>query len=282
MGGDTRRALVTGANGFIGQQVMAALQQQMPAVQPFVSDVREMAAYDEPVDVVIHLAAIVRHDQFTAAPQHGYDVNVIGTQSVLAYCRRVGARCVLASTSAVYRAATTPLEESAALAPQSPYAMSKWLAERLCGLAAQRAGVPAIVLRVFNVYGPGQHPEFLIPHVTSSLVEGRPIMLRMPHALRDFVYLDDVADAFCRAACLVHHGFRVFNVGSGVGTSVADMVRTAEKVFGARGSIDTSPQHADELAAAVADTTRARRELGWAARHDLVAGLQAMKAAMAR
>src|SRR5215470_12786524 len=143
MGGDTQRALVTGANGFIGRQVMAILRMRLPAVRAFAGDVREMATHDERADVVVHLAAFVRHDQFAEAPRYGYDVNVLGTQSVLEYCRRVGARCVLASTSAVYgTAASAALLESAPPEPLSAYAISKWLAERLCERYAQ-GGVPA-------------------------------------------------------------------------------------------------------------------------------------------
>ena len=283
MGENTLRVLVTGAGGFIGRRVMATLQPRLRSVDAFAGDVRDLATYDGRADVVLHLAALVRHDQFAAAPARGYDVNVVGTQGVLNYCRRVGARCVLASTSGIYRATTvaTPVPESAAVEPLSPYAMSKWLAERLCEQQAKDAGVASVALRVFNVYGPGQHGAFLIPHVVHSLMEGRPIVLRMPEAIRDFVYVDDVAEAFYRAALLqARHGFCVFNVGSGCATRVRDMVEVAEHLFGPATRIETSRQHPGEPDAVVADTTQARRELGWAPQYDLVAGLQAMKAAM--
>lgn len=278
------RVLVTGARGFIGRRVMGMLQSRGQTVDALAGDVRDLGAFAGRADVVVHLAALVRHDQFAAAPGRGYDVNVIGTQSVLNYCQRVGARCVLASTSAVYRgtSAAAVIAESSAVEPVSPYAISKWLAERLCEQQATDAGVPSIALRVFNVYGPGQHEEFVIPYVVHRLATGQPLVLRMPEAVRDFVYVDDVADAFCRAALHAHSGFRVFNVGSGSALRVLDMVRVAERVIGPAVHIETTRHHGGELTAAVADTARVRQELGWSPHHDLAAGLQAMKAAMAR
>lgn len=232
MGAGALRVLLTGSSGFIGVRVATALRSRSvrPAVLP--GDVREMSACREPTDVVVHLAGVTRSEQFRKAPAHGYDVNVVGTQAVLNYCRRVRARLVFASTSGVYGRASAGarLTESSPVEPLSPYAMSKRLAERLCEQAAVDGDVPSTVLRLFNVYGPGQHESFLVPHVIQCLQEGRPVALRMPSALRDFVYVDDVAEALCAAAELVHDGFRIFNIGAGHATTVLDMVRAAERV----------------------------------------------------
>jgi len=276
------RTLVTGASGFIGRRVLASLQDRFENVAAFASDLDDLTRREQPADVVLHLAAVVRREQFAASPQRGYDVNVIGTQSVLNYCRRVGARCVVASTSAVYRPSATPLGENDPTEPASPYAMSKWLAERLCERHATDAGVPVTALRLFNVYGPGQHEDFLIPYVVRTLTAKQPLGLRMPQAVRDFVYVDDVVAAFERAAVRAHSGFHVFNIGSGCATAVHEMVRVAERVFGPASHIETSGGHERELQSVVADIAKARRELDWSPRYDLAAGLQAMKAATAR
>jgi nucleoside-diphosphate-sugar epimerase len=272
-------AIVSGASGFIGRYLAARLCGEGWTVREWRQDVREIGGCAEGAEVVFHLAAVTRHDGFSATVHEAYDVNVTGTQAVLSYCRRVGARCVLASTSAVYGPSDgpQPIGESAPVEPRSPYGISKWLAERACHRYASDDGVQATVLRFFNVYGAGQHPSFLVSYVVDSLTRGARVTLRMPRAVRDFLYVDDAVDALLAASRPRSELFRVFNVGSGQGVTVTDLVGAAENVFGRAAGIDTAEPHSGEAAAAVADVSLARQELGWTPGHDLEAGLAAMK-----
>lgn len=277
-----RSILVTGSQGFIGRHLMVRLRADGYEVMEWQEDVRGIIKCDVAVDVVVHLAAVTRHDSFITAPDQGYDVNVTGTLGVLNYCKKVGAACVLASTSAVYRPSQSYclLSEESAAEPVLPYSTSKWLAENLCRQQSQDLGVPSVVLRLFNVYGPGQHPSFLVPYIVDCLRQGRRISLRMPEALRDFIYVDDVVDALVRASSFSAACFRVFNIGSGQATRVIDLVHLAEEIYGEAVGIDVVGPHTGERSAVVADITRASQELGWRPQHDVRAGLVAMMAAL--
>jgi nucleoside-diphosphate-sugar epimerase len=274
-----RSSIVTGSTGFIGSRLSARLRLDGWDTRAWETDVREIARHEEAVDVVFHLAAVLRHDRFDTDPHEAYDVNVTGTQAVLNYCQAVGATCVLTSTSGIYRSGrgASFIQEDAPIGPSLPYAISKWLAESLCQRQAEDRGVPSVALRLFNVYGPGQHASFLVPHVLDCLMEERTLRLRMPEALRDFVYVDDVVDGLVKASAYEQPGFAPFNIGSGEATRVIDFVHLAEEVWGKTATIDIGKPHAGELPSMAADVTRARQELGWTPRHDLRAGLMAMK-----
>lgn len=278
--GPTLRVLITGSKGFIGQHLKAFLRGKVQKIILWEHDVGELTRYKEPAEVVIHLAGASRFEQFIEAPYRCYEVNVVGTLAVLNYCKRVGARCVLASTSGVYvsRKDGAPVSEGSPVGPSLPYGISKLLAENLCREHAENFGVSSIVLRLFNVYGPGQHKSFLVAQIIDALVHRQPIVLRMPEALRDFVYVHDVVEAFLRAACSGYGGFKVFNIGSGIAIGVRDMVSIAERVFGPAVSIESGISRPGELSAAIADITTARKELGWIPKYDLESGMRAIKA----
>jgi nucleoside-diphosphate-sugar epimerase len=270
-------ALLIGSTGFIGRLLLARLQAEGWTVIPWRADVRRVAECREEVEVVFHLAALTKHQDFSQRPHECYDVNIGGTLAVLNYCQRVGARCVFTSTSGVYDAVgvTGLLTETAHLEPTLPYGISKWVAENLCRQQAHL--VPSVILRLFNVYGPGQHPDFFVPYVLDCLQEGRPLALRMPQARRDFVYVADVVEALVQAAHLAGTGSEVFNIGSGQATRVLDFVRLAEQIWGrAAVGLETVGANAGEVPAAIADIERARDRLGWMPRYDVQAGLAAM------
>ncbi len=275
----TLRVVITGSRGFIGRHLTQHLRSKVQDLVEWNGDVRGLAKYEKSADVVFHLAGVSRHEQFLNAPHQSYEVNVIGTQVVLNYCRKVGARCILASTSGVYRSSGSrePVSENAPISPILPYGISKWLAECLCK-QAEDSGVPSVVLRLFNLYGPGQHKSFLVAHVIDCLMGKQPLVLRMPDAFRDFIYVADVVEVLFKAALLGNAGFKVFNIGGGQAVRVRDMVSIAERIFGPAVSIEHGSSHAGELAASIADISKARRELGWVPQYNLEHGLMAIKA----
>ena len=169
------------------------------------------------MDTVYHLAAVTDRQMFVENACEAYDVNVCGTLAVLHYCRKVGATCVMTSTSGVYNGSSESenLSESDEINPSNPYSLSKWLAEEVCKYESENMGVRTIILRLFNVFGYGQDSSFLIPYIVNCLIAGEKMNLRMPEATRDFVYIDDVVEALLKAGQIRDTYFDVFNIGSG-------------------------------------------------------------------
>lgn len=269
------RALVTGSRGFIGRRLVPRLRQSGCEVIEYAGDVRAAIECAAAVDVVVHLAAVLRGDAFRDDAAGAFETNVVGTANVLRFCGRAAARCVLASTSAVYPAAAAPLAETVAAAPGSPYGISKWLAERLCARWVEAGEGAAVILRVFNAYGPGQDPSFIAAHVVDSLRSGRSIELQTPQAVRDFVHVDDVADAFRRAAESRESGLRVYNVGTGIGCRIDDFAALASTAAGRPAPVAV-PRPSPDGDAVVASTAAIQAGLGWSARIDLGDGLRAL------
>jgi len=270
------KALVTGCNGFIGRHVVQRLCDYGGDVCEYGGDVRHPIDAAGPVDVVIHLAAVARGDAFQSSPAAAYETNVVGTYNVLEYCQRNRARCVFASTSAVYgpRQSDDPIAESQALDPRNPYALSKYLAERICAEWARVAGGSVVILRLFNVYGRGQRQSFIVPYLVEQLRNGSAVRLENPDSIRDLVHVEDVAESFRLAAQLAPPATSIFNIGTGRGVSVRDLASAVASAAGAALDLEPAADCDSRPDIVVADTSRARERLGWRAAISLEDGLR--------
>ncbi len=285
------RVLVTGGTGFIGRHVVADLvarghavtslsRSAAPAGWPcphLQADVlsptaRQAAAAAEGI---VHLAGLPDVGYSLKEPYTASLVNAAGTLNVLEGARTSGARLVLASTQRVYQRSPLPLREDAPLADDNPYAVSKRVAEQWLDLYQRLYDVPGVVLRGFSIYGPGQVVSGGSSGVLSIFVQralaGQPLVVDSP-ALRDFVEVRDAA-ALVRLALTDPRAVgRVYNVGSGVATSLRDLAEQVRAATGSRSPIEGPP--AGEPSGYVADLTRARTELGYEPTISLAEGLQ--------
>ena len=285
------KVLVTGAGGFVGYEVAAQLVERghqvvgltraadtplPPGVLRHVGDVlveESLAPAMSHVDGVCHLAALVRVRESFTDPLAHWHTNLGGTLAVLdeAWRSEQGVRVVLASTAGVYsNTATQPLNETAALAPTSPYARTKLAADLAAADLAATGSIGSTTLRTFNVAGAARGR---VDRDTSRII---PKLLAVQHgtapelvvngdgsAIRDFVHVADMAAAFVLAleACELGKS-AVYNVGSGHRTSVRDVIKTVETVT--EGSVNR--RHvppANEPPELLADSTRIGAELGW-------------------
>ncbi|TSC68973.1 MAG: NAD-dependent epimerase/dehydratase, partial [Parcubacteria group bacterium Gr01-1014_70] len=140
--------------------------------------------------------------------------------------------------------------------------MSKYLAEQLCEFYAKSLDVPCVVLRLFNVYGPGQKPEFLIPTLIENVKKGQVVELRSPKSVRDYVYIDDVLALFDR--CLesdLKNNFTVLNVASGQGYSVLEVVNAIKLVSGRDVEVVSNQSAVGDTF--TADISKVKSVLGW-------------------
>lgn len=272
-------AIVTGAGGFIGRALCADLRAKGWNVLPLVSANGDVAAHDTwaplpPARVIFHLAGRSFVPESWARGPDFVNANVAGTEHALAYCRQHGARLVLASAYVYGIPQRLPIRESDPASPNNPYALTKRLAEQLCEFAAQYQGVVATALRLFNVFGPGQRAEFLIPKVLEQVRAGQEIRLQDLTPKRDYVYLGDVVDAFVKAS-EVNAGFHAINVGSGHSLSVAEIVDKIQVLAGTQLPVASdSVERRQEIPDVVADISLAQKLIGWRPQTSFEGGIE--------
>jgi UDP-glucose 4-epimerase len=243
--------------------------------RPYRGDIRKIDALRDRYDVVCHLAALNKA-RTKKETDSLFDVNVNGTDAVMRYCRRKKARCVFASSSAVYEPTADEKllhENSSAVGPVSVYGISKVAAEGVCRYYAENFGVSATALRIFNMYGPGQKAPFLVPDIVGQLAGGKPLVLRTPKAIRDFVYVEDVAGAFLLACGLDRNGFLALNVGTGKGMSVYNVAGIIAGKMKKNHALKRLGRNAPKTDYVLADIRRTRRTLGWRPEIDIEEGL---------
>ena len=295
--GSTGAALVTGGAGFIGSTLADALvaegrevhvlddlstghRRNVPADATLHrTDIRDAAAVAAAVvaarpSTVFHLAAQADVRRAIADPAFDADVNINGTLSVLEAARAVGARVVFAATGGgaygEYQGLPLPTPESAEPRPMSHYGQSKLAGEGYCALYGRLYGVPTVRLRLGNVYGPRQDPHGeagVVAIFSGRIIDGQEVTVFGDGLqTRDYVFVDDVVDAFLRAEAGPDNA--TLNVGTGREVSVLDLVRllgAGDPVFAAA--------RTGEIQRSCLDPTQAREALGWSARTAVEDGL---------
>ncbi|MFO1317109.1 MAG: NAD-dependent epimerase/dehydratase family protein [Burkholderiales bacterium] len=258
MASRTERVLVTGAGGFTGRHLCAHLRAQGyevfgltepgaegpgTAVDLLDADGLAAAVRAAAADHVVHLAAIAFPGHRDAAAV--YRVNVIGTLTLLEALAREGRgrRCVLLpSTGTVYGSTEgDALAETAAVAPASHYAVSKLAMEQMARLFA--ATLPIVVVRPFNYTGPGQREPYLVPKIVRHFAErADAIDLGNVDVVRDFLDVRAVVDAYARLLAAPAAAGQTFNVCSGRGVAIREIVAMLEALTGHRMAIRVNPQ----------------------------------------
>jgi UDP-glucose 4-epimerase len=278
----------------------AALERvQKVAGRPLVSyemDLRDRAVLDgvfarHPIDAVIHFAAKKAVGESMALPIDYYDINLAGTTSLLASMHTYGVhQLVFSSSCSIYGDAAAPLTEDDVARPTNPYARTKWICEQILRDACARyEELSAVALRYFNPIGahpsgllgevPTGTPNNVVPYLMQVAV-GRLERLSVygddygtpdGTAVRDYIHVLDVV-AGHRVA--MEHlpdeaGLRVFNLGTGVGTSVLQLVAALSEACGRDLPFTIAGRRPGDVASLIADPGKVRRAWGWRAVHDL-------------
>lgn len=270
------RILVTGATGFIGRHLLPALTGAGVTALTHSSadgDITRCPLPYEGIGHVYHLAARSYVPESWNQTRDYYDVNVLGTVNVLEFCRRTGASVTLVSSYVYGPPQCLPVGEEHPLAAFNPYSHTKIVAEQVGGYYSQQFGIPVSIVRPFNIYGPGQRDEFLIPTVIrQALSAAAQIEVADVRPRRDYLYVTDFVDLLLR----LRGRSGVFNAGSGVSVSVSAIVELVNAVLPQpKPLVSRSAERPGEVLDVVADTGKASRELGWQPKVTLTDGLRA-------
>lgn len=296
------RFLVTGGAGFLGAALANKLaadghtvvvlddlsngdaSQLRPGVQFTQGDINNIPLLWSllgAVDCVYHLAARVSVAESVLHPQAYNAVNVGGTVSLMEAMRDTGVRrVVFTSSGAVYgRLPTQPVHENDTPNPDSPYAVSKWAAEQYIHTIGRLWDIETVALRIFNAYGPRQglpvsHAPVIPRFLHQALTGGSVVLYGNGQQTRDYIYVTDVVAALLAAATAKAVNRQVINIGSGVETSLTQLVLHIQQVTGKRVNQLMNQQKTGGVPRLVADISRAQQLLGFRPLVSLAEGLQ--------
>jgi UDP-glucose 4-epimerase len=244
---------------------------------------------DGAFDVIAHFAAQIDVRRSVGEPQFDATVNILGILNLLEAIRTLPEdgrpRFIFASTGgALYgEAATLPTAETAPTNPDAPYGIAKLSSEYYAAYYGRIWGLDTVTLRFGNVYGPRQDPHGdagVIAIFCGRLREGKRLTIFGDgKQTRDYVFVEDVAEAFFTAATakMPPAGpieVRAFNIGTAVETSVLELAQTLSKAAGIEPKIDFAEERRGELRRSLLDPSKANRVLGWTARVGIAEGLR--------
>lgn len=292
------KVLVTGATGFLGQGLIARLrrlevdvigttrsrdrlQQSNSRYLDFdLSDSDErMLEVLKGADILVHLGWGSTPSQSNKHPASDFIGNVGGTVRLFQLCSEAEVRRVIFASSGgqVYGdVGSSLIDETTQTNPTSAYGIGKLSCEKYLALLGKLYGLTGISLRTSNLYGPGQIPREgfgVIPTFLHRISTRQPIVIYGDGSVvRDFVYIDDVIEAFVN--CVFSEKTGVYNVSSGTGTSILEVVQKIERILGCNACIDFQPTRASDPSRVVLKNELAFRELGWRPLIDFDEGLR--------
>ncbi|MFM7016571.1 MAG: NAD-dependent epimerase/dehydratase family protein [Bacteroidota bacterium] len=252
------KTLVTGGAGFIGCAVIEKLQREgdeifvidnlsfgkrafinVPDTHFFQTDILNEKSIDEIFntvrpDRVIHLAAVHFIPYCNQHPFESSNINIRGTVHVLNACRKYQIQKVFfASTAAVYPIYDEAVSEIHPTGPMDIYGLSKLTGEHLCNEFHLRTGIPVIICRFFNAFGPNETNPHLIPEIQNQINAGlRKIKLGNLTPKRDFIHTSDMANAVHSLMSYDHKGIDIYNLGRGIEYSVTEIVDAFSRALG--------------------------------------------------
>jgi nucleoside-diphosphate-sugar epimerase len=284
---------VTGATGFLGSHLLEylghrgaaisilargrpdQLAQEIPRLNVVRGDLSHAFSISD-ASTVFHLAAQAHVGHALDDPAQTFETNTAGTITVLEAVRRSPSveKFVFVSTAHVYGTPRyIPIDEQHPVHAQEPYAASKLAAEAFISAYSSSYGMPMVIARLFNTYGPRQHPDFVVPSIIRQALTHDSLTLGNLTPTRDFTYVDDVVEALLR---LADAGEGIYNVASGVEVSIDALVTHVAKIL--RKHITVASQRAQRRSATIeidrmwADISRIKT-LGWQPRVGLSDGL---------
>jgi nucleoside-diphosphate-sugar epimerase len=272
--------LVTGATGFIGSALVIRIESmgfeviQFGSVDGDISDINFIEEYENrKICHVFHLASKTFVPDSWENPIDFYKSSVLGTVNILQLCRIKKIPLTYVSAYIYGTPEELPITEEHRVRPNNPYAHSKFLAEDLCKFYSEFHGVKVTIVRPFNVYGKGQKKTFLIPLIIDQVLHKEAIKVKDLNPKRDYIYLDDLVSGLINTLDNQEQ-FSIFNLGSGKGLSVSDIIQIIQNVAGTNKEvISEKKERKNEVMNVIADIKKSKEYLNWMPTYSFEAGV---------
>ena len=300
-----KKVLVTGGAGFIGSALIAALDLcgheiytidnlsfgnrkfiDIPDERFFEVDILDRLELSRAIgqispDWIVHLAAIHFIPYCNQHPVEAAQVNIQGTINVLDAAKNVQnlEKVFFASTAAVYPIDDRALAETHPLAPLDIYGLSKLAGEHLMNEFHLLTGVPTIVCRFFNAFGPNETNAHVIPEIQRQVNAGnRTIQLGNLDPKRDFIHTSDMASAIVKLLTVFGRGMEIFNLGRGIEYSVSELVAAFEQELGEKIAIEVDPARVRKVERMhlLADISKLKNFIDWEPKISLNRGISTL------
>tara|TARA_Y100000816_G_C26056048_1_gene554168 strand:+ start:406 stop:1248 length:843 start_codon:yes stop_codon:yes gene_type:complete len=270
--------LVTGSSGFIAKNLLPKLSEEQYRVTKINSksgDICDGKTWHSipKNDTVIHLAGATYVPHSWNNPALFFKTNLLGTICALKYCKEHSAHLVFLSSYLYGNPTKLPIDENSKLYANNPYALSKKMAEEACQFFAKSHQIDVTVLRLFNVYGPDQSTNFIIPSIINQIDSNAIVKVADLEPKRDYVYIKDVVRAIVKSM-KYKNKFTAINIGFGKSHSVEELINTIQDIKNTKCLVKSSGiRRKDEIMDTVADIKMAKKLLKWEPRYSLQDGL---------
>lgn len=287
------RVLITGATGFIGSHLTHKLvgegfkvgiikrensnvwriRDLINKLSTYNADLRDIHEVSKAIshfkpDVIFHLATYYAVEHKSEEVSLTLDTNVLGTINLLEASKKYNVKLFINTSSCfVYQESKNKLRENTELGPLNLYALTKIQAEQACSFYTEKYGLGTITFRLFPPYGPADHERRLIPYTIKNFFEGKKVKLTTGKQRWDFVYVDDIIDAYFKLLNIPNLPIKheIFNIGTGNAISIREVISQLKEIIGT--SIEPEwgviPHRSNEIWYICSDINKAKDILKW-------------------